>query len=268
MTERATTGGISWAILAHFVRQDLVDRYAGSVLGGLWSLINPLANILIFTLIFSKVMGAKIEMLGSEAFATYSYSIYLVSALLGWNAFLATTTRLTAFFKENAGLIGKVPVSIPWLPLYVLISDAVIYVISMAFFAVFLLAIGFPITWHWALLPLIFVVQQLLAYGLGFGAGTLAVFIPDVRDLVGIVLQFWFWLTPVVYVVTILPEWVQGYYAWNPIYQIVTAYRDVIMHHQLPDGSALALLAVVALGIAALALWGFRRLEHDLRDLI
>lgn len=155
------------ALLINLARQELVDRYAGSVLGSGWAILRPLVNILIFVLVFSKVMGARLALLGSPP-SEYSYSIYLVSGLLVWNAFSETILRITTVFQDKAALIGKIKLSLPQLPFFIITTEAVIYVLSMAFFAVFLLSIDYPVGWHWAWLLVIFLVQQVLAYALGF----------------------------------------------------------------------------------------------------
>jgi lipopolysaccharide transport system permease protein len=255
------------ALLLTFTRQDLLDRYSASLLGGLWTLINPLVQILIFTLIFSKIMGARLGGLG-VAFEEYSYSVYLVPALLGWFAFGNTLTRVSTIYQDKAGLIGKVNLSLQGLPLYVVLSETVIYLLSMVFFALFLLAIGFPITAAWWYLPLIYAVQQLFAFALGFGAAVIGVFVRDVIELVRITVQIWFWLTPIVYVLDILPDETRRWFAWNPMAHVVTGYRDVVLYGQRPDLLAIGGVALLGLGLLLLARFGFRKLEKDLRDFI
>src|SRR5690606_40571368 len=90
---------MSPALLLHFVRQDLVDRHAASALGALWTLLIPLANILIFTLVFSRLMGARLEMLGMQSLGAYSYSVYLVTGLLAWTRSEEHTSELQS--REN-----------------------------------------------------------------------------------------------------------------------------------------------------------------------
>ena len=255
------------SLLLTFTRQDLVDRYSSSLLGGVWTLINPLVQILIYTLIFSKIMGARLSDLGVE-FSEYGYSIYLVPAVLAWSAFGNTVTRVTTIYLDKAGLIGKVSLSLRALPLYILLSETIVFLISMSLFAGFLLIIGFPITWAWLWLIPVYLVQQLMAYSLGFGAAVLGVFIRDIVELMRITVQLWFWLTPIVYVLTILPEETQALLSWNPMTHFVTAFRDVILYAQQPDLMVLAKLLCLGLVLLGMALFGFKRLEKDMRDFI
>ena len=255
------------ALLLTFTRQDLVDRYSASLLGGIWTLINPLVQILIYTLIFSKIMGARLSDLGVE-FNEYGYSIYLVPAVLAWGAFGNTVTRVTTIYLDKASLIGKVSLSMRTLPLYILLSETVVFLISMSLFAIFLLLIGFPITAAWLWLVPVYLVQQLLAYSLGFGAAVLGVFIRDVVELVRIAVQLWFWLTPIVYVLDILPEETQELLSWNPMTHFVTAFRAAILYAETPDLAALGKLLALGLVLLAMGLYGFKRLEKDMRDFI
>jgi lipopolysaccharide transport system permease protein len=254
-------------IILNYARHELVDRYAGSVLGGAWSFILPLVQILIFTLIFSEIMGAKMAALGAE-FEKYGYSIYLISGILAWNAFSGTLSRVTGFYEDHAGVIKKVPVDLMTLPVYVVIADTVIHVVAMAFFAVFLILIGFPIGPSWLALPLVYGLQAAFAYGLGFFLANLAVFLRDVRELVSVVLQVWFWLTPIVYVVEIVPGGIGRLLALNPMFHVIGAYRDIVVARTLPDPAALAYPGALAVLFLAAGLLMFRRLERHIRDLL
>jgi len=255
------------SLLLNFTKQDLIDRYSGSILGGAWSFILPLVNILIFVLVFSKIMGAKLAVFGAE-FTPYGYSIYLVAGILAWTAFSNSVVRTTNIFKEKASLIAKVNISLSLLPLYILLTETVIFVISMSFFGLFLLLIDFPLSWHWLFIPVLYALQQLLAYSLGFVFATLSVFIRDIRELVNVMIQLWFWCTPIVYVIHILPEFAQQLFHFNPMYIIISAYREVIIFHRLPELGSLAILLSLSIGLLLVALYSFRKLERDVRDFI
>jgi len=254
-------------VIFTFTRQDLIERYSGSILGGLWSLLMPLVNILIFTVIFSKIMGAKLNLANLES-SPYNYSLYLISAMLAWNCFAATVTRTTSLYHEKAGIITKVNIGLRALPLYIVLSESIIYAISFSFFLIFTIAIDHPPGWSLLALPVVFLLQQIIAYSLGLLFATLAVFIRDVRELTGIIFHLWFWFTPIVYVAEILPDGWGSLLAWNPALYFVNAYRQIILSNQLPDLQFLAIAALVALLLAKLALTVNRRLQSDIRDFI
>lgn len=255
------------ALVYNFVKQDLVDRYSGSVLGGAWSFIMPLVNIMIFVLVFSKIMGARLEVLGGQ-FSEYSYSIYLVTGILAWAAFANTVSRVTNVFNEKASLLGKINISLGWLPVYVLFTETIVFALSYLFFLLFMLWIDFPFSVYLLLIPVVYIVQQALAYAVGFICAVLGVFIRDIKELVGVVLQLLFWLTPIVYVIDILPESVHGLFMLNPIYHLVEAYRDLLMYQRLPDISTLALIFAGAVVLMAAGSGLLKKLERDIRDFI
>ena len=256
-----------WHILRGFVRQDLIDRYSGSLLGGAWSLVMPLIQILIFTLIFSKIMGMKLAMFGAEL-TEYGYSIYLVAGVLAWNAFSTTLARTSGVFLDKAGLIKKVPLSLKLLPLYIPISETVIFLIAYSFFAAFLWLIGYSFSLFWLWLPLIYFLHQLMAWAAGFFFAILSVFIRDTRQLVDVCLQVWFWGTPIVYVLDIVPERMQNLMDWNPAYWFINSYHRVILQQQAPEFNYLLLCAVSGLLFLTLAYVLLNKLERDIRDFI
>lgn len=237
------------------------------MLGGAWSFIMPLVNIMIFVLVFSKIMGARLEVLGGQ-FSEYSYSIYLVTGILAWAAFANTVSRVTNVFNEKASLLGKVNISLGWLPVYVLFTETIVFVLSYFFFLLFMLWIDFPFSRYLLLIPVVYIVQQALAYAIGFICAVLGVFIRDIKELVGVVLQLLFWLTPIVYVIDILPESVHSFFMLNPIYHLIEAYRDLLMYQRLPDISALALIFAGAAVLMAAGVVLLKKLERDIRDFI
>jgi len=246
-------------------RQELVDRHKGSLIGAAWTLIAPLINILVFVLVFSKIMGARLEGFGAEI-DQYTYSIYLIAGILAWTAFAKSLGTVTNLFGERAHLITKVKVSLKALPLSVLIAESVVYAISMVFFAIFLLIIGFPFSLWWLGVPLVFALQLAFTYSLGLLLAVLAVYLKDIKEAVAVLLPVWFWTTPIVYVSDILPEWVMGVMRFNPLYQLIDAYRELIMYQRLPGLGGLVGLALVSLVLLATALWLLKRTERDLRD--
>jgi len=255
------------SLILNFTKKNLVDRYSGSLLGGLWAFIMPLVNISVFILVFSKIMGAKLAAVGVE-FSEYSYSIYLVSGVLAWNAFAGVLLQTTNVFKVNSGLISKVNINLTLLPLYIILSESIIFFISLGFFILFLCFIGFPVTTLWFLIVVVYALQVLFAYGLGLLLATLSVFIKDIREFVSVVVQLWFWCTPIVYVVDILPEKLQFWFQFNPMYLFISAYRDIVIGQQLPDVTNLAYLFLAASVLIILAVKLLGKLEKDVRDFI
>lgn len=247
-----------------FARQELIYRYHDNALGIFWLFAQSITHVLIFTLVFSKLMGARLSAFESQ----YAYSIYLVSGILPWNALANTLTNLASVYNAKSYLIKKVPLSLSLMPLYVPLVEAVIYSVTMGVFMLFLWAIDYPWNWHWLWLPGIMALNLAFAYGLGLILGMLNVFIPDIKNLTGLVLQFGFWLTPIVYVTNILPEWAQRIISLNPFYWAIESLHQIILFGNPPHARRLFQLFLLTLLIAVTARWLQIRLERDIRDLI
>ena len=251
-------------LIFEFVKRDFVERFAGSVLGSLWSFIWPFVNILIYTIIFSKMMSSRLAGLQGS----FSYSIYLISGILPWTAFSTTIGRSTTVFIDKKNVISKINIALPSMPLYINISEAVTFFISLTIFSVFLLIIGHRFSEYHLMVPFVFMLLQLLAYAFGLILAVFTVFIRDLRDIVGIVLQVWFWFTPIVYVKDVLPEWVKKIIVYNPAFIFVDSFQSIFVWNRLPNINHLLVLTVVTFILLLFAYFVFTRLESDVKDFI
>lgn len=255
----------SLPLILHLSRQDLIERHTGSLLGAAWTFVSPLVNILVFVLVFSSIMGAKLEGFGAEI-DRFSYSIYLICGMLAWISFANSLGRITNLFKDQSHLITKVNVSLLALPISVLLTESVVYLIGMSFFIGFLLMIDFPLSAYWLLVPVVYGLQCLFVYAVGLTLAVLAVYLKDIKEVVAVVLQVWFWVTPIVYVMEILPGWVQRGMQLNPAFVLVDAYRSLIMLQQLPGWLPIGVFTLGSVALLVLAVWLLNRTERDLRD--
>lgn len=252
-------------LLLDLTRQDFRDRYAGSALGIAWAFINPLVMITIFVVVFSSVMGARLPGVTSA----YGFSVYLVAGLLPWTAFANTVSRCSSVFLDRRHIIGKVHVSLFRLPLYIVLSEVITFFIAYSIYLCFLAATGNLPGSVFFMLPLVLLLQQIFAFGLGLFFGVLNVFLRDIKEAVGVLMMFWFWLTPIVWVPEIAPDFIlnlQEYF--NPAYWFIDAYHSIFVHDRLPDLGALIRLAIIAL-LCLFAAWRMLKwLERDIRDFL
>ena len=244
------------------VRREFVARYLGTQLGLFWALVQPLAMILIYTLVFAAVMKPSLP--GHES--RFAYSIYLCAGLLVWQLFSDLLNRSVGIFVHNASLLKKVNLPKLALPVIVALSAISNFVMVFAVFLIFLMITGnfagFMIV---AILPVL-ALAVLLALGLGILLGTINVFYRDVEQTTTMVLQFWFWLTPIVYPGRAIPELLANVLAWNPVWPIVAFSQSIFVDRYVPPWSALAYPAVVALSCAALGWLAFRKLGGEIAD--
>ena len=244
------------------VARDFRGRYLGSVLGASWAVLNPVAQILIYTLIFSQVMRTRLPNMPDPL----AYSLYLCAGMLTWNYFIEVLVRSQTVFLEQASMLKKVSFPRVTLPTYVFLSATVNFAIVWGLFLGFLLVSGRWPGWMLvALIPLL-LIQQVLAVGLGLTLGVTNVFFRDVAQAVGVGLQFWFWLTPIVYPLDAVPEVVRRLMTWNPLYGLVASYQRIVVEHQWPHWGQLWLVCVIAVVVAVIAETVYRSLASAMVD--
>ncbi len=217
------------------VKREFQSRYRNSLLGAVWNILNPLTTIAIYTIIFSQVMRARLPGLAG----TFDYSIYLCAGIIPWGLFSETIARGQNVFLENGNLLKKLNFPRFCLPIIVVLNAWLNFLIIFLLFLFFLALIGrFPSATGLALIPLL-LIQTILAIGLGVAIGVLNVFFRDVGHFATIALQFWFWLTPIVYTLGTLPAWASALVQLNPMTPIITAYQHIFLLNRWPDWSSL-----------------------------
>lgn len=244
------------------VKREFQAKYLNSLLGATWSVIQPLAMIFVYTVIFSQIMRAKLP--GVES--VFGYSIYLCSGIIMWGYFADVVGRGQNIFIENANLLKKLSFPRFCLPLTLVISATLNFLIILGLFVAFLvLSDTFPGWAFFGIFPVL-AIQLLFALGLGMVLGVLNVFFRDVGQLFGVVLQFWFWMTPIIYPLNILPPSAQDLMAFNPMAVLIGAYQRVLVHGLWPQWSTLWPVLLLGMLLCLLALRLFRKRYAELMD--
>jgi lipopolysaccharide transport system permease protein len=244
------------------VKREFQSKYANAMLGAVWSLLSPLAMILVYTVIFAEVMRARLP--GSDS--SLAYSIYLCAGILTWGLFAEIVARAQNMFLEQANLLKKISFPRICLPVIAVLNALVNFGIIFGLFTAFLVVSGhFPGAVFLALVPVL-LLQVLLAIGFGLVVGVLNVFFRDVGQFVTIAMQFWFWLTPIVYPASILPEEVRPMLAYNPMATLVQSYQGILVKGEQPDWAALLPVAVLALLLCVLGMRLFRKRAGEMVD--
>lgn len=250
--------------IASSIRNDLRSRFARSKLGALWMILQPLAQVLIYSLVLSRIMVAKLPGIDNS----YAYSIYLLAGMQAWSLFSEVITRSLTVFVENGSMLKKIVFPRACLPIITLgsalVNNVLLLIVMMIVFAM----LGhFPVS---ALLwmPLLMFVTAAFSLGLGLLMGVLNVFVRDVAQFMTVVLQLWFWLTPVVYTSSVIPPALHSVLQFNPMYWIVTAYQDTLVYRHAPELAGLLVVMVAALLLLGCSLVLFRRAAPDMVDVL
>lgn len=244
------------------VKREFQSKYRNSLLGAAWNVINPLAMIVVYTVIFAQVMRAKLPGVDS----TFAYSIYLCAGILTWGLFAELVGRSQTMFLDNANLLKKISFPRITLPIIVVANAGLNFSIVLALFLAFLALSGnFPGWVVFAALPIL-ALQIAFAMGLGMVLGVLNVFFRDVGQFFGIFLTFWFWLTPIVYPAAILPDRIKPLMALNPMAPVIGAYQTIFVHQNWPNWQSLWPTAVLASLLCLLGLHLFKKNAGEMVD--
>ena len=244
------------------VKREFQSKYRNSLLGAAWTIINPLAMIIVYTVIFSQIMKAKLP--GVDT--TFAYSIYLCAGILTWGLFAEIVGRAQNTFLENANLLKKLSFPRLCLPVVVVANAGLSFVIIFGLFTAFLVLSGnFPGLPYLAVFPVLAVLIT-FAIGLGITLGVLNVFFRDVGQFFGIFFQFWFWLTPIVYPASILPAQLQPYINLNPMARLMTAFQVILVNGQWPNWYSLWPVAALAILLCVIGFGLFRRHAGEMVD--
>jgi lipopolysaccharide transport system permease protein len=239
-------------------------RFIRSRLGAIWMILHPLAQALIFAFILSEVLMAKLPGIDNK----YAYAIYLMAGMVGWSLFAEILSRCLTVFIDNANNMKKLVFPKIVLPIIVtgsaLMTNLLLILSVTVIFA--LLGHTFSSTLVW--LPLIMLITIAFAMGLGLLLGVLNVFIRDIGQAVPILLQIWFWLTPVVYMLSVLPEGYGQYLRLNPMYHIIEAYHSVLAFNTQPNMAPLAIVGAISLGLLLLSFIIYRRASSEMVDVL
>ncbi len=236
--------------------------YSNSLLGAAWTVLNPLAMIFIYTVIFSQLMRAKVEGIDSA----FAYSIYLCAGILTWGFFSEIITRAQNVFLQHANLIKKISFPRICLPIVVVLNAGVNFTIIFSLFTVFLILSGnFPGWVFLAIFPLL-LVQIIFSIALGIIIGILNVFFRDVGQFFNIFLQFWFWLTPIVYSGTVLPENIRSLLVFNPMAALIVAYQGILLRREWPQWETLLPLVLISVVLCAVGIRLFLKRAGEMVD--
>lgn len=254
-----------WAYRAFIlgnVKREFQSKYRNSVLGAAWTVINPLSMIIVYTVIFSQLMRARLPGVDS----TFAYSIYLCAGVLSWGLFAEIVGRGQNVFLENANLLKKLNFPRLCLPVTVVANAVVNFAIIFGLFTAFLVVSGnFPGLPYIAVFPVLAILVA-FAIGLGIMLGVLNVFFRDVGQFFGIFLQFWFWFTPIVYPASILPERLRPYMSLNPMARLIAAFQTILVEGMWPNWYSLVPVAVLALVVCMVGFGFYRRHAGEIVD--
>jgi len=247
-------------ILLGWTNRTIRGRYQQSVLGGLWAIIQPAASVIIFSIIFTKFVPVDT---GGIPYPVFSYV-----AVVPWTFFASSLGDMSNSLIQNMTLVTKIYFPREALPIAAMLARLLdfgisggLLIILMVIYRVQVYPMGLLI------LPLLILTQIALVTGLGLIAAALNIFYRDVQPLLTLVIQLWFYASPIIYPVTMVPERYRTLYFLNPMAGIIESYRDILLEQSLP-GTYIFSASIVSLLVLVIGYWFFKRVEFLFADIV
>jgi lipopolysaccharide transport system permease protein len=247
-------------IVRAWTGRSIRGRYQQSALGWLWAIVQPLASVAIFTIIFTLFVPVDT---GGTPYIVFSYV-----AVVPWAFLSSSLTDMAGSLVANMSLVTKIYFPREALPIAAMLARMLDFGVAACLLIILVLFFRVPIfPLGWLFLPLILAVQVALVLGLGLACAAANVFYRDVQSLLALGLQVWFYASPIIYPVTMVPERLQPFYYFNPMAGVLEAYRDVLLRAQVP-GTYLVPSAIVAVALLLFGYWFFKHVEHLFADIV
>ena len=238
------------------VKKEIRGRYKNSFLGILWSFLNPLLQLLVYSVIFGALLAG-----GDE-----TYPIYICVALIPWTYFTTAISQASFTVIGNADIIKKVYFPREILPISVVTSGAVNFVISTIIILAFVIFSGVGLSWYIVLYPFILLIQYILLLGIGFIVSSVTVYFRDLEHIIGVVLMAAFYATPIVYNIQQLPHALQVLVNLNPMTHLINGYRDIFYYHQMPNMKMLLILLGISIVLTIVGYFIFKKLQKGFAE--
>ena len=239
-------------LLKTSISKDIRGKYKNSVLGIIWSFLNPLLQIAVYAIVFPLIMKSSLP----------NYTVFLCCGLIPWNFFSAAISRTSFTMIENGNIIKKVYFPREILPISVTTSEAINFVISTIIILAFVLGYGMGISKFIIFYPIVLLVQYFLLIGISFIVSSVTVYFRDLQHFISIALQLLFYATPIVYAPDSIPVDFQWILQYNPMTYIINAYRDIFYYQQMPDFVSLGMVLVGSLIFCVIGYLIFNKLQR------
>ncbi|MEG0615543.1 MAG: ABC transporter permease [Oscillospiraceae bacterium] len=243
-------------MLISSVKKDLRSRYRGSFLGFLWTFINPLMQLIIYSIVFPFLLRMQEP----------NYPMFVFVGLLPWIYFTSSIQMATTCIVGNSNLVKKIYFPRMILPISVSTTGLMNYIFGLVIVFPALFISGIKPTPYILLLPVVMLVNYLFTTGICMMLSAMYVFFRDLEHIISIITMAWFYLTPIVFGLNIFPDWVQKILRFNPMTQFVMAYRNVLMYGQPPSPRGFICVTILSVAVFFLGAKIFSKLQRTFAE--
>ena len=236
-----------WYLMTQLITRDFKRKYKRSVLGVAWSLLYPILMMAVMAIVFSHMFRFSVEGI--------NYLVYLMTGIIMWSYFSEASNSAMTSVVENFALISKVYIPKYIFPIAKCLFVGINFVLTLIPWIGLIIITQFglgtypaSINIYYLVLPYIFLCLFIFTIGVGLFLSCISVFLRDVFYIYGIILTIWSYFTPVFYSIEILPESLQKIFVYNPLYQFITAARQIVLYGQCPSIQTLLIIAAISIG--------------------
>ena len=238
------------------VKKEIRGKYKNSFLGVLWSFLNPLLQIVVYAVVFQLILKNTKE----------NYAIFICCGLIPWTFFSSAISRAAFTMVENGNIIKKVYFPREILPISIVTSEAVTFLISTLIIIGFVVFGGIGISKYIIFYPLVLLAQYLLLIAISFIVSSISVYVRDLQHLIGVVLQLLFYATPIVYAAEAIPDNFKWMLNINPMTYVINAYRDIFYNQTMIDVVPLLILIAVSIVACIIGYLIFNKLQKGFAE--
>lgn len=206
-------------VLGQLVKRDYKNRYLGSFLGFIWTIIQPVVMIFVMWFVFVEVFKS------GPINVSIPFIAYLSIGVIAWNFFVEVWSTSTGVFMEYSYLVKKINFKIAILPIVKLLSSFITHLIFICIGVIILITSGVGFSWYWFQALYYLIAMMVFVLGLSWITSSLQVFARDISQIIAVILQFGFWLTPIMWDFNLLPDGYKFWFKFNPMFYIVDGYR-------------------------------------------
>lgn len=239
------------SLIWDFAILDLKVRYRNSVLGFVWTFLEPLLLLSILYVVFTNVFKSQIEF----------FPLYLLLGLIMWNMFVRGTQMSLSSILSRGGILSQIHIPIEIPPISACLTSTIMLTFEITVLGIFMVAFKFIPPLTIVILPLVIILEFFLVLGLSLPLSVLNVRFRDIQFVWSVILQAGFFLTPIFYKVDILPQWLQSILHFNPMAQILNFAHDAALYGKLPTGNDMVIASMTTLIIFLVGYTIFRKLS-------
>jgi ABC-type polysaccharide/polyol phosphate export permease len=238
------------------IQKEIRGKYKGAWLGILWSYLNPLLMLIVYSVVFSKIMRIDIP----------NYTMFLFTALIPWTFFTSTISQGSFSIVANGNLLKKVYFPREIIPISIVTSNLVNFLLSCIIMLFFILITGLGFSYYALWFPVIVLAQYLLLLGITLITSSLTVYVRDLEHIISVILMVLFYGTPIVYSMNMIPESMKLLISLNPMTHIINAYRDILFYKTSPELLNLLVIIVVSIIILLTGIAIFKKLQRGFAE--